>query len=147
VTGLSVRRSRHRESVAGGGSAALLLIVAALWLPHPAGALGRREPGPTQVGDQVVITGVLELFGNEPHTYLGLVIDLDQNPGIVLDPTSGTDTSTNREIVIRVDGELTDAMSDLIRKTIRVEGELTEAAQGPGLPAVVVVTDYAVENR
>ena len=159
MTGLAVRRNRHRESVAGGGSAALLLMVAALWLPQTAGAIGRREPGPTQVGDHVVMTGVLELFGNEPHTYLGLVIDLDKNPGIVLGAALQTaagdaglsantaDESLNREIVIRVDGELTDAMSDLIRKTIRVEGELTEAAQGPGLPAVVVVTDYAVENR
>ena len=134
-------------------------MVAALWLPHPAGAFGRREPGPTQVGDRVVITGVLELFGSEPHTYLGLVIDLDKNPGIVpgaalqaepgdAGPAANTaDASTNREIVIQLEGELTDAMSGLIRKTIRVEGELTEAAQGPGLPAVVVVTNYAIENR
>ncbi len=84
-----------------------------------------------EVGDVITVTGPLAVYGNEPHTYLALEMD---------DPSTKTGTR-----LVRIEGELLEALYELQGERVTVTGDVTRLEAGPGFPTVVNITDFSLE--
>ena len=118
--------------------------------------LGRREPEPVQVGDRVELVGTVDIYGNEPRSFPGLLIDLDENAGFVPTPAMRNNASVGgpddtapgaRQLLLRMSGEMAAALGAMPGRMVRVICTLDQDAVGPGFPAVIEIESYAIENR
>ena len=125
----------------------LLLLLASV----PLAARGARESVPAAVGDTVELVGIIGVYGNEPRSYLAILVNQDENEGFLPGPDvaympDADETERAAEYLFRLAGDLTEELRHLQRRTVRIVGTITERAIGPGFPAVIEVESY-VEVR
>ena len=112
------------------------------------GARPRSELVPIGVGDQVELEGTIDLYGNEPRTFVAILVMQEDNPDFI--PTGellivrGEDAPMPTEFLFRLAGDLVDRLSRLQRSTVRIVGTFVEPAVGPGFPAVIEVESFVV---
>ena len=106
--------------------------------------MSSREPSVVPlseaVGEQVVIRGTLNRYGNEPHTFLGVLVAAGHPPEAEGPPRRVIDV--DREILFRLEGELEFELNEYQGREITVRGELLHASASPGLPPVVRIASY-----
>ena len=101
---------------------------------------GREEPRvrPEEaVGTTVVVCGRIALYGNEPHTYVGLLALPEEQS----ECTGGENALTAGrlrlagETVFRIEGELASGLESLQSRRASVVGVLEAAGEPPAPPA------------
>jgi hypothetical protein len=103
-------------------------------------ANGMRERGQESMGnppdwqqvrlnDAVTATGIVGVYGSEPHTYLAIAVPDETRPSGVR--------------LIEIAGELIVEIRELQNRTVSATGILTRLETGPGFPAAIDVTRYS----
>ncbi len=111
-----------------------------------AAALGLREPEvipmDEAVGREVRVRGVLNRYGNEPHTWLGLFVEPDDPPEV--EPGSGRLASLPRETVFELvaDETVTRGLAGLVGREIVVQGELENWPEEQLMRPRIAVAEY-----
>lgn len=108
---------------------------------------GREEPGvrpEDAVGTTVVVCGRIAVYGNEPHTYVGLLARPEEQP----ECTGGEDALAAgrlrlaEELVFRIAGEPAPELRALQGRRTSVVGVLESAGEPPAPPPLVRVESY-----
>lgn len=116
-----------------------------------AAGLGRSEPvldpgvRPEEAfGTTVVVCGRIAVFGNEPHTYLGLLARPEEQP----ECTRGDDALTAARLrladerVFRIEGEPAAELRALQGRRASVVGMLESTGEPPAPPPLLRVESY-----
>lgn len=132
------------------GARAALLALFGLTAVTAAG-LGRSEPGPEPgvrpeeaVGTTVVVCGRIAVYGNEPHTYPGLLARPEEQP----ECTRGEDALTAGRLrladerVFRIEGEPASELRALQGRRASIVGVLESAGAPPAPPPLLRVESY-----
>jgi hypothetical protein len=108
---------------------------------------GREEPRvrPEEaVGTTVVVCGRIALYGNEPHTYVGLLARPEEQPECTADDDALTAGRLLLEddTVFRIEGEPASELQSLQSRRASVVGELESAGEPPAPPPLLRVESY-----
>jgi hypothetical protein len=102
------------------------------------------------VGERVIVSGTLNRFGNEPHTFLGVLVTPETPP--VLDSTDGRLRDgrvlvLDRERVFELEGDLVSELDRYQGQRVTVHGVLSSGTRNALPPAVVFVEAYTTESE
>lgn len=106
--------------------------------PHQEAEMKESDGGPVawstlEIGDEITVTGIARVFGNEPHTFLALVVpDPERESG---------------ERLVQVSGDLEDELWNLQNARVTVTGEVRRLEVGPGFPLEILVSSYHEEHQ
>lgn len=124
-----------------GRSLLALVLLAAAGLP--ADAFGRSEPQVIPVNEAVGLTvrvrGVVNRYGNVPHTFLGLLVEPDELLEIVAD---GRRAQVPDGTVFELAGDATPELDRYQGRLVEVEGVLAGWREPPGPLPVILVERY-----
>ena len=139
--------ARGRRSAARSLAPVLLVAVLVAAVTVAAAALGLREPEvipmDEAVGREVRVRGVVNRYGNEPHTWLGLLVDPDEPPEV--EPGSGRLASLPRETVFELvaDEAAMPGLAALAGRKVVVTGELVAWPEDRLVRPRIAVAEYA----
>ncbi|MFW5688885.1 MAG: hypothetical protein ACOC1U_04860 [Spirochaetota bacterium] len=124
-------------------------VVFAALLAPVAFALPAPEPRPIEleeaVGEMLVVEGTINLYGNVPHTFLGLLAAPDGELEVVGGEPRAV--AADDALLFRLQGKLTPELERLQGRRVVARGELLGAGAPPALPAVLRVMSYeAIEE-
>lgn len=120
------------------------LVIAASHL----GATGVVEEELTMkeaVGREIVVTGVLGTYGNEPVTFLGLLAVGEPDQDALPEP--GYSLLIPDETLLELTGPLSPELQRWQGNRVEIRGALVHEATGPGMPARVAVTSFSIPDR
>ena len=96
------------------------------------------------VGEQLIVEGVLNRFGNEPHTFLGILVTPDTPP--VLGSSEGRVLALDDERVFALEGELASEVNRYQGQRLTIRGVLSEASESALIPPVMQIESYTRES-
>ena len=91
------------------------------------------------VGETVTLCGRLARYGNEPHSYLAILVDPASPPRVERD--SDTRVRLERETLFRLRTDVESTLNPNQGREIRVTG-VVERAASPGMPAEIRVVSW-----
>ena len=146
---------RLRLAGTGAGPFARIVCMAMLltWFVSGANALGTGEPtlvDPARAseGDMVEVTGIVNRYGSEPHSYLAIAVPVgDAGEGGTQGDGSRTDEAgTDNDVptvsdvrLFRLD-EFEERLNALQGREVTLRGTIVSPERGPGFPATLRVT-------
>ncbi len=96
------------------------------------------------LGEQIILQGTLNRFGNEPHTFLGLLVTPDTPP--VLASTAGRVLEMHDERVFALEGDLVSELNRHQGQRLTIRGVLSEASESALIPPVIRIESYTRES-
>lgn len=97
------------------------------------------------VGREIVVTGVLGTYGNEPVPFLGLLAMGEPNQDTLPEP--GYSLLIPEETLLELTGSLSPELQQWQGNRIEIRGTVVHEATGPGMPARVEVTSFSFPDR
>lgn len=126
----------------------LATIVLAALFPQPGSTLPSKEPRITTMSDavdeSVEITGILNVYGSEPHTYIALLVMAGEN--FVVTSDEACTVVVDADTLFRLESDGPNDLRMHQGQSVIVVGRLVQAPRAPALPGLIEVTSFRAED-